>query len=79
VRCINLSVGKGSINRVNKIKQSEKKLETSEKPNKHLEAQPSSQPKSDMKVETVEKLDKLHEEKFRVISRIKQDIPDYLL
>lgn len=74
-----MSVSKGSINRVNKIKQSEKNSETLEKPSSNLEVQPLNPPKKDIKVEPIKKLNEIHEEKFKVISRIKQDIPDYLL
>lgn len=74
-----MSVSKGSINRVNKIKQSEKNSETLEKPNSNLEVQPINPPEKDIKVEPIKKLNEIHEEKFKVISKIKQDIPDYLL
>lgn len=74
-----MSVSKGSINRVNKIKQSEKNSEIAKKNNSNLEVQPSNPPKNDIKVEPLKKINEIHEEKFKVISRIKQDIPDYLL
>jgi tRNA uridine 5-carbamoylmethylation protein Kti12 len=72
-----LSVSKGSINRVNKIKQSYENNNPTEKIQKEVTLQVSSEEK--MNIEQPKKINELHEEKFKVISRIKQDIPDYLL
>jgi tRNA uridine 5-carbamoylmethylation protein Kti12 len=72
-----LSVSKGSINRVNKIKQSNENTNPTEKIQKEVTLQVASKEK--INIEEPKKINELHEEKFKVISRIKQDIPDYLL
>jgi hypothetical protein len=66
-----LSVSKGSINRVNRIK------ETSQ-PNKNLRQHEENNPTKTY-FNSSEKQDKIYEQKFKVISNIKQDMPDYLL
>jgi hypothetical protein len=71
-----VSVSKGSINRINRIKQSAQSTELEEK------VKPDTveiKPAENVKIKEPKKVNEIHEEKFRLISKIKQDIPDYLL
>jgi hypothetical protein len=72
-----LSVSKGSINRVNRIKQSNQTTDISEKAQdaQALNTAAEVNPTKDQPKKNID----LQEEKFKLISRIKQDIPDYLL
>ena len=66
-----MSVSKGSINRVNRIKKTFQVNKNPQQPEESNLAKPDS--------DTYKKQDKIYEQKFKVISNIKQDIPDYLL
>ena len=72
-----MSVSKGSINRVNRIKQSNQNTETSEETQEVQALNTTAEGKSIK--EQPKKSNDLQEEKFKLISRITQDIPDYLL
>lgn len=72
-----MSVSKGSINRVNRIKQSNQNTDSSKKTQEIQVLNTTAEGKSIE--EQPKKSNDFHKEKFKLISRIKQDIPDYLL
>lgn len=71
-----MSVSKGSINRINKITKSAQSPESKEK------VKPNTidiKPTNNINDKETKQVNEIHEEKFRLMSKIKQDIPDYLL
>jgi hypothetical protein len=75
-----VSVSKGSINRVNKIKKSFQGSESTEQMRPDIvEIKITEEPRDNVKGKATKKVNEIQVEKYRVISKIKQDIPDYLL